>query len=470
VFINNIDSDATFTGSSFPSSFLITASFAVNGSLSIFLLSSSLAKDGISLRVIFFFFNSLFFALIPFAQYLFGKWRFLRDPSDLLYANTLILFSIILFYFGCHYGDVKARKNFRKYIARNLVDFKKKSFFVKDSGLVFTIFLVVAIFALVLLKSSFESLFIRSQSAFVEVSGGWGSVGLLSEYFLRPIPAVLLLFSIYKVRFSLQASTAKDYIILFICLCFTVLLNFPTGTARFYAFTIYLSLIISVFSPNAKRGYYYLAILLIGTMGSSVIDGFRYATSFTATNLNFDFDLDVFFVGHYDAYEMFVHSIDYVETNGPTMGRQLLGTILFWVPRSIWINKPVSTAVYLSEEYLDYNYNIYNFNVSSPYIEEFYIDFHVFGVVIGSFLMGVFFSYLDRTYKLNRNLTHVPLEENRSRLTPKPLYSVLYPMLIGLSLFFLRGAAMTAFAYVCGVVSAYVLVSRLLVKSVRILP
>lgn len=354
--------------------------------------------------------------------------------------------------------------HFRKKWARGNILIDRFSV-INDSGFILVTLIVAIFVGFVVLVSGFESLLFRSGSGVTQAVGGWGPVGLIAQYFGRPLPLMLLLFSIYKIRTDPQKAT-KSYIFLFISLFLTVLLNFPTGVARFYAFTVYLSIVISLFRPDGEKAYTYLSILIIGLAGFSFLDNFRRVDSLESVSLNLEFDINTFFVGHYDAYENFLHSIAYVESQGITMGRQLLGMVLFWVPRSIWANKPISTGAYVAQNYLQLNYQVYNDNLSSSYIEELYIDFHIPAIIIGSLLIGFLFAYLDKTYKLHKEAAENNLFQRHFNTHLEPLYFVLYPVTIGLSLFFLRGSAMTAFAYTCGVVSSYIFVKFLLVKPI----
>jgi oligosaccharide repeat unit polymerase len=340
-----------------------------------------------------------------------------------------------------------------------------KLFVVDDIRFTILILIIAAFSGFILFSSGFESLLFRSRSGVTQAVGGWGPLGLVAQYFGRPMPLFLLLFSIYKIRIDSKI-TAKSCLFLLISLCLTLLLNFPIGVARFYAFTVYLSIIISIFRPSGGKAYFYLAVLLVGLVGASIVDAFRYATSFSDANINLGFNTKTFFVGHFDAYENFMHSIEYVEVHGVAMGRQLVGTIFFWIPRSIWLDKPVSTGTYIAQNYLQLSHKVYNHNVSSPYIEELYIDFHIPAVIIGSFLIGFLFAYLDKTYKMHRELIETHFSASHLATSPKPSYIVLYPVFIGLSFLLLRGAALTAFAYTCGVILSYVFVRLLLVKPI----
>ncbi len=68
----------------------------------------------------------------------------------------------------------------------------------------------------------------------------------------------------------------------------------------------------------------------------------------------------------------------------------MLGTLLFWMPRSVWPDKPLDTGVMLAE-YKEYGFT----NLSSPLWGEFFIDFGWVGLVAGMLLVGYWARRLD---------------------------------------------------------------------------
>jgi hypothetical protein len=81
--------------------------------------------------------------------------------------------------------------------------------------------------------------------------------------------------------------------------------------------------------------------------------------------------------GDYDAFAQTNNGVNLVKHLGYSWGRQLLGVVFFWVPRSIWTGKPTDTGVVIAQ-FMGYNYT----NLSSPLVAEFYING---GIVLVSF-------------------------------------------------------------------------------------
>lgn len=84
---------------------------------------------------------------------------------------------------------------------------------------------------------------------------------------------------------------------------------------------------------------------------------------------------------NYDAFANFMVSIEMVQTEGLSLGYQLLSALLFFMPRGIWENKPISSGEvagnYLMDNY-DFNFN----NLSNPLVSEGFLNFGLIGVIL----------------------------------------------------------------------------------------
>lgn len=97
---------------------------------------------------------------------------------------------------------------------------------------------------------------------------------------------------------------------------------------------------------------------------------------------------------HYDSWASVVAGLQYVKTEGFQLGNQLLGALLFFLPRSIWIDKPSSTGETLGE-YLVVHSNLWFTNISAPLPLEGYVDFGIIGVVAYAIAIAFYAQRLD---------------------------------------------------------------------------
>lgn len=73
--------------------------------------------------------------------------------------------------------------------------------------------------------------------------------------------------------------------------------------------------------------------------------------------------------GDFDAFDQLNNAVAYTQQEGHTYGRQLSGALFFWVPRSVWPDKPVDTGILLAD-FREYTFS----NLSAPAWAELYID------------------------------------------------------------------------------------------------
>lgn len=97
--------------------------------------------------------------------------------------------------------------------------------------------------------------------------------------------------------------------------------------------------------------------------------------------------------GDYDAFGQLSNAVLYNATEPFQFARQLMGSVLFWVPRSIWSGKPVDTGNLLAE-FRGYGFT----NLSAPIWAELLLNFGVIGVVIASIGVGALLGRLDSRF------------------------------------------------------------------------
>ena len=106
--------------------------------------------------------------------------------------------------------------------------------------------------------------------------------------------------------------------------------------------------------------------------------------------------------GDYDAFAQFVNGIQLASENAFPLLRQILGSLAFFVPRSIWLSKPNDTGVEIGR-LLGLNFQ----NLSSPWLAEAYVNARVPGILIVSYFIGIYLTRLDlqSNHKVSQFLT-----------------------------------------------------------------
>jgi hypothetical protein len=88
-----------------------------------------------------------------------------------------------------------------------------------------------------------------------------------------------------------------------------------------------------------------------------------------------------YFSINYDAWANIYTAVEIVKAHGVQWGHQLAGSLLFFVPSSLWTSKPLATGIYLAN-YLISHYSMWFTNLSAPLVAEGYLDFGLVGVVL----------------------------------------------------------------------------------------
>ena len=102
-----------------------------------------------------------------------------------------------------------------------------------------------------------------------------------------------------------------------------------------------------------------------------------------------------YFSINYDSWANIYTSVEIVKVHSLQWGHQLLGSILFFVPSSIWTAKPLATGIFLAD-YLIANYSMWFTNLSAPLAAEGYLDFGFAGVTAYAAVLAGFVVLLNR--------------------------------------------------------------------------
>jgi hypothetical protein len=151
-----------------------------------------------------------------------------------------------------------------------------------------------------------------------------------------------------------------------------------------------------------------------------------------------------YFSINYDSWANIYTSVEIVKVHGLQWGNQLLGSVLFFVPSSIWTTKPLATGIFLGN-YLISSYSMWFNNLSAPLVAEGYLDFGSVGVIV----------YAAATAALVTLINRLALKENRLAL-PMAIYASLFLM------FLLRGSLMIAMGFASAAFLSFCLASAML--------
>ena len=378
-------------------------------------------KIGYSLNEMIYLFFMIFMVIAPFLQYAnnqFPWWdTHLINDNIVLNANIMI-FLFIVIYELTKKLPYKFRKN-QKYI----VNIKKLE------NILFFLSIVAAIY--IIANTGFTNLFSRKTNNLDLPQ----SLGLIVSTSVRSIPLITLM--IYIRRYKEYRGNIKKKIQLLILLIIFTLLFFPTGLSRYQVAVAYLAILCSIY-PTFKSKYIFKYTIIIGILGIfPIINLFRNNTWDQVINLGMYVPnpVEEFLLGDFDSYSMLCRSIIYVKLMGMSYGNQLLGAILFFIPRSIWPSKAVGSGYLMAQ---DFGWTFRN--VSCPYIAEGYLNWGILGIIVFAFVLGKLVNNLDFLFQKSIRLTSDRVE----------YINLYYPIILGMLFFILRGDLLSSMAYTVG--------------------
>lgn len=199
------------------------------------------------------------------------------------------------------------------------------------------------------------------------------------------VPLLVAVHALVRIRRLARATGARPRwpgFLAGVCLVVLLVVVNPVTSPRYVVGTVVLSLafLMGAFR-NRRRTRTWMVLLVVAmVVVFPYSDVFRTSTGGSNQSALTD---NLTLNGDYDAFAQLVNTVAYVDREGATDGRQALGVLLFWVPRSIWETKPTDTGILLAE------YNNYDFtNLSAPIWAEMYINGRWLAVIVGSVLLG----------------------------------------------------------------------------------
>ena len=365
-------------------------------------------KRTFTLNKTYWYFMLFFMFIAPLIQYLtnYSEWGYLINDNLYISINVLlILFNLL---YGVTYFIFNSKQKKIEYS-------NKKEDITLNKKVLNILFLLSIISYLVLIKIiGFKNLFIRTSNDFgVEDS----ALNTILNNFMRAIPVY---FSVYSILYYKENKKGITYVI--ISLIITFLMNYPPALTRYWIGAIYIGIILVLIKEKLNSRTFDIFIVLVFLLIFPMFQFFKYNTlkDIRSDNLPLNSIQGIYDNPDFDAYSMFARAKIYTKSNGVTLGKQLLGTILFIIPRKVWVNKPIPSG-----ELIATNQNQSFTNLSCPFPAEGLINFGIFGVIIYSIILGLLLSYLDNEY----------WKENQNKR-----FLIIYPFLIGFLIFILRGS------------------------------
>ena len=446
---------------SFDTTPIIWSSFFVN-----FLLITSIAYYHLNIEkafspflTSFIIFNYLFFFLAPVFQISAMNDLNFRFPNDfafntssVVFANLLILiFNIVFIFSYLYFKDKKLGKNKEQATEVN---------FKYNTPLAILVLLVACVAIAVfnydyLLKDISESVYIikdestsllllKKKFLFFTPLGGivltlkhlqmTDKINSNTFFVVLSLVIFIVLLFFFKNIFTEKRNTLGPIYIALIYLFFPKLLN---SNAKFFLF-MFLSMVI-IFPLSSTLTHIDASLEQIFVKPSLIYESF----------LRFGTISGAFESLHYDAFSNIMATVEYVKLYGLSWGYQLLGVCLFFVPRSLWTTKPLSTGELIGNHLFDTTPRNFT-NLSNSVVSEGFINFGFIGIVVLAIVLAYFIVKF--------------IIWHRSEDCLKQFIAFYFAVHL---MFLLRGDLTNGFSYFIGPLLSVVFLPKLLIRFIK---
>lgn len=411
-------------GSPYNISSEVILTYCINGVLSLCALFSATRLHAFSLVQFHWIFYLVFFFLAPLQQYCnsYWPWSLVASDAELITTNLLLFGWGVCFQIGVAFGT-RGKTKIRAKASRETIS-------ISDATAVALVAVSTICVGYLVATEGFERLFLRAVSDADAVT----TVGLVNSVIMIVVPLYCFMFILVR-----YIASKKGAFIVFISALLIIIACFPTGAARFMAAGVYLGFLLWILEYcRCPKGWTSLILIAGIAVAFPFLDMFRYYSPDEVLSKlaadPFCFLVNGFLSGNFDAYSMVIQVEHYVAMYGNTNGNQIVGALLFFIPRTIWSGKPTITGPMVFEAFgRDFT------NVATSIPAEAYIDFGLVGVLIIGALLGGLLGRIDKAYW--RSCEDEVIGFLR----------MCYPFLLPLFFFTMRGSLMAGFPYVVGV-------------------
>jgi hypothetical protein len=405
---------------------------------SVFLAISGL-NERISLRVIFWFYTYVFMAAVPLFQIYYNAWRYRPAESLITLGIVLIIIGSLFFELGYRLSRVKLRS---RVMGLRQIEIKKWTIMI---------YVVLTITIIATLINGFDI----SSSIVRRLFGNtYSPIENIVEFTLRPSIFFLTILLIFYFKCKNVFGISSIGKIFLVILIIFLLIN-PFSGARSLIFFLYFGLFFIIYKDKLLNiKFFFVYFLFLGILGSQLQEELRRNFTLGSQDADSATTLDYIFGGSFDGFENTIHTIAHLSEYGSTYGYQLIGAILFFIPRHLWPTKPTGSGEYLSDNYISNYFEIYFTNIATPLISEIIINTHYLIAPLLMYLVGKICAKIDFTFKNNINITkRINYVTGKVYVTYLMLF---YPVSLGAFFFMLRGDLMTSLSFIVGLlISSY---------------
>jgi hypothetical protein len=231
-------------------------------------------------------------------------------------------------------------------------------------------------------------------------------------------------------RFVLKDKSPTITLSFYAAVCLILVANNPLFTPRYWMVATMTVMMLTLWGQT-YRSFKHIVFLLTPILMFLVFP-FLGTMNRRGSSLSFDFDVvsptEFMSHGDLDGFQSITNAVHLVSGDGFSYGSRILSAFLFFIPRSIWEGKHISTGSDAAEA-AGYSFT----RISMPLPGEFYVDGGLLFVAIGMFLIGAAIRRLDQAFDT------LPFGYN-NKTNPAPLITII---LAGFAPILLRGSLLS---------------------------
>ena len=201
---------------------------------------------------------------------------------------------------------------------------------------------------------------------------------------------VALIFYFHAVRMLRSSLNLLDVALMVALVGLNVVINNPISNSRYWILAVLFGLIMPLI--GTRKTFFNFAIIggVVAAIFLFPLSDITRRAAGTRTLLQSDSVWRMISTKDYDQFSMLANTLGFTRDEGFTWGNQLLGALLFWVPRVAWPTKPLDSGVEVGLWM-----NSSNVNLSSPLWAEAWINFGITGVILTFAVLGFLSRRLD---------------------------------------------------------------------------
>lgn len=403
-------------------------------------------------------FNYLFFLLAPMVQIksialndgLFPN-NYPFSDVEVIYSNMAILIFHVLFFFSYLFFKKRYLKKTPQHV------FEPSKFTPVTLMIVLIISVVTLIFSFDYLEALIEMSHWRSNKLY-EISVSKQLI-LKKVLYMMPLGAIVIGMHYLKKHRKVTNNTIWMFLIMVGLFLLFLYFKNPLTEKRNAIGPIYITMIF-LFAPkllnsNSKSFLFlFFSLVILFPLVSGLthldasLDEIVNNPELILEHYEEEGIIQTFNTLHYDAFANVMATVDYSVNKGLTFGYQLLSGLLFFIPRSLWASKPLSTGELIGD-YVIEDYGFVYSNLSNPLVAEGYINFGLLGVILMAVLLSLFIVKFMNWLRSN-----------------DPLKKIMAFYFAVHLLFLLRGDFTNGFSYFIGTLFGVMIVPRLIDKFV----